>query len=85
MISILDCVVLEGIPSPTLKLRSMVTVRRCCIVISEDRIVLNLAWMMMNVGWNNMQRALGVTHRMMVDVRGDLLLLMFIVALLIVI
>jgi len=81
----LDCMVLEAASSSTLHLGSMMNMRRCSIVVSIDWIIVNLTWMVMNVRRNNMHRVLRVSQWMMVDMWGDLLLLMLIVALLIVI
>jgi hypothetical protein len=77
--------VLEAASSSTLHLGSMMNMRRCSIVVSIDWIIVNLTWMVMNVRRNNMHRVLRVSQWMMVDMWGDLLLLMLIVALLIVI
>jgi hypothetical protein len=63
----------------------MMDMRRCCIVISINWIVVNLARVVMNVRWNDVKRTLGVTQWMMMDVWRYLMLLVIVVALLIVI
>jgi RNA polymerase-interacting CarD/CdnL/TRCF family regulator len=63
----------------------MMNMRMCSIVVSVDRIVVNLARMVMDVWRNDVKRALRVSQRMMMDMWRDLLMLVIIIALLIIV